>query len=149
MSGKYQAFVTSNVAATILILSFVAPVMAQSTFPNFDYQKECEKWASPQMKQWKAQRDTSFSPVEMVNSCIDDEAAHRNSAEYKWQLASEDVRAKAKAQVDNIMGSRPAENIAGWPFYGYLDEALTTYSNAEARAKAMERLREKRPGVNY
>jgi hypothetical protein len=85
----------------------------------------------------------------MVNRCIDDEAASRNSAEYKWQLASEDVRAKAKAEVDNIMGSRPAENIARWRFYGYLNEALTTYSNAEASAKAMERLHEKRPGVHY
>ena len=44
MLDKYQAFVTSpnkrlhNVAATILILSLGAPAMAQSTFPDFDYQ---------------------------------------------------------------------------------------------------------------
>jgi len=49
-SNKMKAFILA--AALISPLSAVA--MAQSTFPNFDYQKECEKWASPQMKQWKA-----------------------------------------------------------------------------------------------
>jgi hypothetical protein len=142
MSGKYQAFVTSNVAATILILSFVAPAMAQSTFPNFDYQKECEKLGRPPLSNPKTD-DTTM----LVNNCLDKEAAYRKSAEYKWKLASENARAEAMAQVDYIRRNNGVYSAN--TFYGYLDGVLSAVSEQEANEEANKRLHEKRPGVHY
>jgi hypothetical protein len=69
--------------------------MAQSTFPDFDYQKECEKLVQRHDLE-------TFDTTMLVNNCLDEEARYRKSAEYKWKPASENVRAEAMAHVDDI-----------------------------------------------
>jgi hypothetical protein len=132
--------ITSNVAATILILSFVAPAMAQSAFPNFDYQKECEEFGQPHPPTRQAGDITML----LINNCLDEETSSRKSAEYKWELASENVRAEAMAHVHDIM-----RYSSSGPFYGYLNGSLSAFSELEANKEALKRLHEKRPGVHY
>jgi hypothetical protein len=130
--------VVNTVLATILGVSFacVAPAMAQSTFPDFDYQKECEKLGRPTTGETRSADTTA-----LVNYCLDKQAEYRKSAEYKWELASENVRAEAMAHVDDIMRNSGASA----PFYGYLSGSLSAFSELEAN----KRLHEKRPGVHY
>jgi hypothetical protein len=135
--------ITSNVAATILILSFVAPAMAQSAFPNFDYQ--CEKFARPPFNAevWGTRNPKIDDITMLVNDCLDKEASARKSAEYKWELASENVRAESMTQL--AYTTRYSGDRAACPFYRYLDGILSDFSELEAN----KRLSEKRPGVHY
>jgi hypothetical protein len=132
--------VVNTVLATILGVSFacVAPAMAQSTFPDFDYQKECEKLGRPPLSNPKTDDATM-----LVNYCLDEEASSRKSAEYKWELASENVRSEATAHVDDIR--RNCGVYSACLFYGYLNGSLSAFSEREAN----KRLHEKRPGVHY
>jgi hypothetical protein len=136
------AAIWTIVLATILGVSFacVAPAMAQSTFPDFDYQKECEKLGRPHPPS-----DVTHDTTMLINYCLDGEASARKSAEYKWELASENVRAKAMAHVDDIRRN----NGGSSPFYRYLNNSISVFSEQEATEEANKRLHEKRPGVHY
>jgi hypothetical protein len=140
---KKEKVMFMKTVLTMLFTIFVAPAMAQSIFPDFDYQKECEKLGQPPLSNPKTDDITM-----RVNNCLDGEASYRKSAEYKWKPASENVRAEAMAHVDYIR-----RNYCGvyssCPFYGYLDGSLSVFSEKEANDEANKRLHEKRPGIHY
>jgi hypothetical protein len=140
MLGRYQAIAKRlrDVAATILALSLVAPAVAQSTFPDFDFKSECEMYG-----RWVVTGEDGryLNKTVATNGCLDKEASARESAEYKWGMASEDVRAKAMAQLD--------AHLAGASVKPYYYEYLDTYLSAYSEQEAAKRLHEKRPGVNY
>src|SRR5450759_4078002 len=89
--GNKQMKITNWLGYFCLIaIVYVAPAIAQSTFvsdkagegalsfPDFDYQKECEKIGQPHPPRQGG--DTTM----LINSCLDEETASRKSAEYKW-----------------------------------------------------------------